>query len=49
MADPGFPGGGGANSPGGVTTYDFANISQKLHKIEKIWTPRGGARPLRPP
>ena len=46
VADLGFPRGGGANSPGGVPTYDFAKISQKLHEIERIWTPRGGgARP----
>ena len=34
IADPGFPRGGGANSPGGAPTYDFAKISQKLHEIE---------------
>ena len=45
MADPGFPGGGGANSPGGVPTYNFAEFSQKLHEIERIWSPRKGARP----
>ena len=28
-----LPGGGGA------PTYDFAKISQKLHEIERIWTP----------
>ena len=49
MVDPGFPRGGGANSPGGAPTYDFAKISQKLHEIERIWTPGGDARPLRPP
>ena len=48
VADPGFPRGGGANSPGGVPTYDFAKISQKVHEIERIWTP-GGVRPLHPP
>ena len=36
--------GGGANSPGGAPTYDFAKFSQKLHEIERIWTPRGGGR-----
>ena len=35
----------GANSPRGAPTYDFAKISQKLHEIERIWTPRGAARP----
>ena len=35
--DPGFPVGGGADSGGGgAPTYDFVNISQKLHEIEKI-------------
>ena len=42
VADPGFPRGRGANSPGGgAPTYDFAKFSQKLHEIERIWTPRG--------
>ena len=44
VADLGFPRGGGANSPGGTPTYDFAKISPKLHEIKRIWT-RGGARP----
>ena len=44
VADSGFPRGGGANSPGGASTYDFAKISQKLHEIERIWS-RGGTRP----
>ena len=36
----------GAPTPrgGGAPTYDFAKISQKLHEIERIWTPGGGAR-----
>ena len=46
VADPGFP---RAGSPtlrgGGAPTYDFAKFSQKLHEIERIWTPGGGARP----
>ena len=56
VADPGFPRGGGANSPGGggVPTYDFANFPQKLHEIERIWTLGGGmgggaCAPLDPP
>ena len=49
VADPGFPRGGGANSPGGVPTYDFVKISQKLHEIERIWTPRGGRASPAPP
>ena len=46
VADLGFPRGRGANSPGGggAPTYNFAKISQKLHEIERIWTPRGGGR-----
>ena len=53
VADPGFPAGGGADSPwGGPPTYDFAKFSQKLHEIERIWAPGGGggaslAPPLR--
>ena len=49
VADPGFPRGGGANSPGGAPTYDFAKFSQKLHEIERIWAPRGGRASLAPP
>ena len=40
VADPGFPQGEGANSPGGAPTYNFALFSQKLHEIERIWAPR---------
>ena len=30
-------------TPQGVApTYDFAKFSQKLHEIERIWTPGGG-------
>ena len=47
VADPGFPRGGGANSPGGgAPTYDFAKISQKLHEIERIWAPGGACKIL---
>ena len=42
VADPGFPRGGGTNSPGGAPTYDFAKFSRKLHEIERIWIPGGG-------
>ena len=48
VADPGFPQGGGANSRG-VPTYDFAKFFQKLHEIERNWTPRGGVRALHLP
>ena len=42
VADLGFPPGGAPTAGGGVPTYDFAKISQKLHEIERIWTPGGG-------
>ena len=49
VEDPGFPRGGGANSPGEeAPTYDFANFPKNLHKIERIWTPRGGGVPRAP-
>ena len=48
VADPGFPRGGGTNSPVGAPTYDFAKFSQKLHEIERIWAPRGGTCPSCP-
>ena len=38
LADPGFPP-GGATTLWGASTYDFAKFSQKLHEIERIWTP----------
>ena len=47
VADPGFPRGGGANSPGEAPTYDFANFPQKLHEIERIRAPGGERAPLR--
>ena len=34
------------NPPGG---REHAKFSRKLHEIERIWTPRGGVRPSRPP
>ena len=46
VADPGFPEEGAPTLQEGAPTYDFAKLSQKLHKIERIWTPGGGgARP----
>ena len=41
-----FPEGGREPSRGGVNTPNFP---RKLHEIERIWTPRGGVRPSRPP
>ena len=46
VADPGFSPGGCANSQ---NCYYFSNFCRKLHENEIIWTPRGGARPWRPP
>ena len=40
-----FPEEGAPTPRGGAPTCDFAKFSQKLHEIERIWTPRGGARP----
>ena len=37
---------GGANSQ---NCYYFSHFCRKLHENERIWTPRGGARPWRPP
>ena len=48
VADPGFPRGGGTNPPKGAPSYDFAKFSQKVHKIERIWTPRGARIPHAP-
>ena len=38
----------GAPTPQGAPTYEFVEFSQKLHEIERIWTPRGGAGPCAP-
>ena len=42
-ADPGFPIGGGTNPREGGATYNFAKLFEKLHEIEKIFGPWGGA------
>ena len=34
----------GAPTLRGAPTYDFAKFSQKLHEIERIWTPGGRGR-----
>ena len=34
---------GAATLVEGEPTYDFAKFPQKLHEIERIWTPGGGA------
>ena len=41
VADPGFPRGGGANSPGvgGCQHTILQNFTKKLHEIERIRTP----------
>ena len=46
VADPGFSP-GGAPTPKSAIIFQF--YPQKLHENERIWTPRGGARPWRPP
>ena len=33
---------------GGVPTYNFAKISQKLHEIERMYVPRGACIPRAP-
>ena len=40
-----------APTPQGAPKYDFVNVSQKLHEIERIWTRGGGVprAPLDPP
>ena len=44
VADPGFPRGGGTNSPwGGRQHTILPKIPKKLHEIERIWAPGGGA------
>ena len=44
MADPGFPRGGGANSPGGGTNIRFCQIFPKTAWNWKNLGPRGGGR-----
>ena len=39
----------GAPTLGGRTKYDFTKFSQKLHLIERIWTPGGTRVPRAPP
>ena len=34
---------------GGEPTYDFAKFFQKLHEIERIWSPGGARAPRAPP
>ena len=46
VADLGFSPGGAPTPKVGVLIYYFC---RKLHENERIWTPRGGARPWRPP
>ena len=38
VADPGFPWGGGINSPGGGQHMILPNFPKNLHEIERIWT-----------
>ena len=49
VVDPGFPRGGGANSPGGGCQHTILpSFPPKLHEIERIWTQGGGTRPSCP-
>ena len=48
VADPWFPRGEGANSPGGMPTYNFAKISQNCMNLKDL-EPPGGHASLVPP
>ena len=39
----------GVPTPQGGTNIRICQIFQKLHEIERIWTPRGVAHPSQPP
>ena len=45
VADPGFPRGGVPTPQRGAPTFNFENFSQKMHEIERIWTPRSAHVP----
>ena len=47
MVDPGFPRGGGANSPGGHQHTILPNFLENCIKLKEFGPP-GGARPSRP-
>ena len=49
VADPGFPRGGGANSPGGRQHTNLSIFPKNCMKLKEFGPPGGGARPLRPP
>ena len=49
VADPGFPRGGGANSPGVAPTYEFAKFSQNCMKLKEFGPPGGARVPRVPP
>ena len=50
VADPGFPRGGGANSPGGRQHAILPKFPKKCMKSKEFGSPGGGGvRPLRPP
>ena len=48
VADPGFPRGGGANSPGGRQHKIWPNFPKNCMKLNEFG-PQGGVRPSRPP
>ena len=37
-----FPEEGAPTPQGGAPIYEIAKFSEKLHEIERIWTPGGG-------
>ena len=45
VADPGFPRGGGANSPGGCQHTILPNFPKNCMKLKEFGPPGGGARP----
>ena len=49
VADPGFPQGGGANSPGGRQHTILPNFPKNCMKLKEFGPPGGSARPWRPP
>ena len=49
MADPGFPRGGGANSPGGRQHTKLPNFPKNCMKMKEFGPPGGGGRVPRAP
>ena len=49
VADPGFPQGGGANSPGGRQHTILPYFPKNCMKLKEFWPRGGGTHPSRPP